>query len=305
MDIEECEKLFGRAIRSKSEAEFFYLIEPLFNEYEILSLELGRGTIFWRARVIDGDIYPNIDDLDYPPPGIVSSGRLNDKGVPFFYISADMETALAEVNPAYGQLVQLAGFKIKDDAPLVVAAVGEYSNVQKNGYMHFVGRDPDQTISKMLNQLPRKEALKKIYIDRFFAHVLRDPEASTNDYRNSRALTQAILTRNHADGIAFPSVKDRGGFNLGIKSEPSDKCFHNVSCAIVKVHAKRKFGLIDYEIVNSARHLDENHNFVWPERYIPESLGVYNMSKEEFEAEINDPSKKVYYSGEIGGCNSN
>jgi hypothetical protein len=126
---------------------------------------------------------------------------------------------------------------------------------------------------------------------------LRDPDASSNGYRYSRSLTQAILTKNHAEGIVFPSVKDRGGFNLGIKSEPSDKCFHNVSCVIAKVHAKRQFGLIDFEIINSAIHLDRKNNFVWPKSYKAGSLTQYNMSTEELEAVINDPSKKVYDSG--------
>jgi len=299
MNIEECEKLFSRAVKSASEAKFYYSIEPLFNEYEILSIELGRGSTFWRARKIDDEIYPNVDNLDYPPAKIVNVGRLNDKGTPFFYISADIETALAEVDPDDGQLVQVAGFKVKNESPLIIAVVGEYSNVQKNGYMHFVGKDPDKTILNMLNGLQRKEAIKKIYIDRFFAHVLRDENACLNNYRFSRALSQAILSKNHAHGIAFPSVKDRGGFNLGIKSQPSNECFHNVSCVIAKINAKREFGLIDYEIVNSATHIDKNGEFVWPEKYISESIGVYNMSKEEFEAEMRNPSRKIYYNGKI------
>jgi len=299
MNIEECEKLFLKAIKGNTEAEFYHSIEPLFSEYEILSIELGRGSTFWRARKIDENIYTKIDDLDYPPAEVASVGRLNDQGTPFFYISADMETALAEVEPNDGQLVQLAGFKIKSEFPLLMAIIGEYSNVQKNGYMHFIGKDPDQTILKLLNKLPRKEAIKKIYIDRFFAHILRDTNASANSYKFSRALSQAILTKNQANGITFPSVKDRGGFNLGVKASSSDNSFHNVSCVIVKVHAKRKFGLIDYEIINSATHLDDNGVFVWPEKYVSESIGVYGMSKEEFDAELRDPSKKIYYQGQV------
>ncbi len=297
MNIEECEKLFSKAIKSSSESEFYYSIEPLFNDYEILSIELARGSTFWRARKIEDAIYTNVADLSYPPAEIASVGRLNDKGKPFFYISVDMETALAEVDPENGQHVQLAGYKILNESPLKVAVVGEYSNVQKNGYMHFVGKDPDQTILKMLNGLPRKDAIKKIYIDRFFAHVLRDENARSNNYQNSRSLSQAILSRNQAHGIAFPSVKDRGGFNLGIKSDSSDECFHNVSCVVAKVNAKREFDLIDYDIVNSATHLEENGDFVWPEKYIQDCIGFYNMSKEEYDAALLDTSSKIYCKG--------
>lgn len=141
-----------------------------------------------------------------------------------------------------------------------------------------------------LNSLPRKEVFKKIYIDRFFAHVLRDKNARSNNYQNSRSLSQAILSRNHAHGIAFPSVKDRGGFNFGIKSESSDECFHNVSCVVVKVNAKRDFDLIDYEIINSATYLDENGEFVWPQVYVPGSINFYDMNKEEFDSELQGTS---------------
>ena len=74
MDLNECEKIFDKALSSESEPAFCHAIEPLFNEYEILSLEFGRGSIFWRARLIEDEIYPNISDLDYPPPEFAKQG---------------------------------------------------------------------------------------------------------------------------------------------------------------------------------------------------------------------------------------
>lgn len=87
---------------------------------------------------------------------------------------------------------------------------------------------------------------------------------------------------------------------MGIKSESSDECFHNVSCVVAKVNAKREFGLIDYEIINSATHLDKSGDFVWPEVYVPDSVGVYNMSKEEFDSAVQGASGKIYYKGMVG-----
>lgn len=299
MDIEECEKLFVRALQSKNEAEFCHLVDPLFHEYEVLSLELGRGSIYWRARVIKNGIFHELANLDYPPPEVSVRGRLNDEGDPFFYISANMETALAEVSPEDGELVQIAGFKIKDESPLALSVVGEYSNVQKNGYIHFLGTDPEQSIRNILNSLPRKEAIKKIYIDRFFAHVLRDPEASANNYLYSRALAQTILSKKYSEGIVFPSVKDRGGFNLGVMAKPSDRCFVNVCCVVAKVIAKRKFGLIEYELVNSAIELGAHEKFNWPEVYVPDTINLYNMTKDEYEADLRDPAKKFFSAKEV------
>lgn len=292
MDLNECEKIFDKALSSESEPAFCHAIEPLFNEYEILSLEFGRGSIFWRARLIEDEIYPNISDLDYPPPEFAKQGRLNDRGVPAFYIAARKETALAEVEAVEGQLVQLAGFRIKSEFPIRLAVIGEYANVQKNGYMHFAGRDPGLSIAKLLNAMPRQEALKKLYIDKFFASALSDPDASANGYRFSRALAQSIYSRVGAEGIVFPSVKDRGGFNVAVQAGPSDRSFHNVSCLVVRIGAPRRFGVIEFAISKSAERLDEDWNFIWLERSDSETVGMYNMSKEEFEAASRNPNDR-------------
>ena len=192
MNLDECDAVFDSALACNTEAEFCYSIEPLFKEYKILSLEFGRGSIFWRARVISNAPYKNLSEMGYPPAEYARIGRLNDLGEPCFYISARKETALAEVEAKEGQRVQLAGFRILNEAPIRLAVIGEYSNVQKNGYMHFAGPDPEMTLSKFLNSMSRHDGLKKIYIDKFFAHVLADKDAAKNGYRFSRALAQAV-----------------------------------------------------------------------------------------------------------------
>lgn len=189
-------------------------------------------------------------------------------------------------------MIQLAGFRVKTESPIRLAVIGEYANVQKNGYMHFAGRDPDMTIAKILNAMPRQEALKKLYIDKFFASVLADKNASDNGYLFSRALAQAIYSKVSAEGIVFPSAKDRGGFNIAVQAEPSDSIFHNVSCLVVRMGKPRKFGLIEFMIVKSAERLDDDWNFIWLEEAGPEKIGVYNMSKEEFDAASRDPGDR-------------
>jgi len=289
MTLDDCEKIFQLALSSKSESAFCHAVDPLFKEYEILSLEFGRGSMFWRARLIENEIYPNVSDLDYPPPELARQGRLNERGTPCFYVAARKETALAEVGVTEGQLVQLAGFRVKNESPIRLAVIGEYANVQKNGYMHFAGRDPDMAIAKIFNSMPRQEALKKLYIDKFFASVLADADASTSGYMFSRALGQSIYSRVGAEGVVFPSVKDRGGFNVAVQAGPSDRSFHNVSCLVVRVGKPRKFGLIEFTVVKSAERLDNDWNFIWLETIDPDTMGMYNMSKEEFEMASRNP----------------
>nr|WP_158546421.1 RES family NAD+ phosphorylase [Pseudomonas sp. RW407] len=281
--LDQCEYIFDRAIGSSSGAEFCYAVDPLFENYKILTLGLGRGTVFWRARTIKSKPYENISELDYPPVELSSEGRLNDKGVPVFYAATREETALAEVNVEDGQLVQLAGFKVVPGNTMRLSVVGEYSNVVKSGYMHFAGLDPDKTILNIVRNLPHAKAVAKIYIDRFFAHILADPTASESSYIHSRALGHVIHSKAQADGIAFPSVKDRGGFNICVKAENSDLHLRNVACLVVRINKRRRFGLIDYDLISTADNLNENGDFQWHSQSEPKQVAFYGMTKDEFE----------------------
>ncbi|WP_444957002.1 RES family NAD+ phosphorylase [Microbulbifer sp. ZKSA002] len=294
MTLDECERIFKSALCSKSEAEFYYSIEPLFTEYKILSLDFGRGSIFWRGRKIVDEDYKNIEEIDYPNPKHVKKhGRLNDLGEPCFYISARQETALAEIEAKPGQRVQLAGFRVLDENPVRLVVIGELSNVQKCGYMHFAGVDPDRTISKLLNSIGYEKALIYIYIDKFFANILANPNARENGYIFSRALGKAIHARNKAHGIVYPSVRDKGGFNIAVKPTPSDDSFHNVSCLIIKMGKSREYGLMEFTIEKSAKRIDDNGNFIWLENAHNQVVGFYGMNKEEYEEatrQDNDPN---------------
>ena len=292
MTLDDCEKIFDKALSSSSETEFCHVIEPLFNEYEILSLQLGRGSIFWRARIITNEPFDSLSELDYPPAECVKLGRLNDQGAPCFYVSTQQETAIAEVEANRGQRVQIAGFRVLTESPIRLVVIGEYSNVQKNGYMHFAGRDPGMTIARKLNAMPQQEALKRIYIDKFFAHVVADPNAARNGYRLSRALSKSIYSRNISDGIVFPSVKDRGGFNVGVKADVSDRSFHNVCCLVTEIGKARRFGFIDFTVIKSAERLDESNKFIWRRQDDQGIVGMYGMSKEEFDTASRNPSDR-------------
>jgi hypothetical protein len=45
MDLDDCDRIFEKALASKTEAEFCHITGPLFDVYEILSLGWVRGAI--------------------------------------------------------------------------------------------------------------------------------------------------------------------------------------------------------------------------------------------------------------------
>jgi hypothetical protein len=288
MDLDDCDAIFQRALSASSESDFCQQIEPLFDIYQIISVGLGRGSIWWRARSTEGAAWQNLNDLDYPPPDKARQGRLNDAGSPCFYVARDIDTALLEIEARPGQLVQVAGFRVLKEEMAQLIVIGEYANVQKRGYLSLTGEDPGGTLQKMLNGHDLQHALALIYIDRFLASILCDPKARQSGYRFSRALGSLLHSRiRDADGIAFPSVRDPGGFNFAVRPEPSDRIFHNVACLLVRIGKKRHFHLMDREIINSAQQLDANLNFVWPTANAPDQMNLYGMTKEEFETGAN------------------
>lgn len=285
MNLEHCDAIFELALASSNEAEFCHHISPLFDVYEILSVGLGRGSnTFWRARLVEGDPWPSLKDMDYPPPNKAKVNRLNDKGSPCFYVASREETALLEIHAQKGQLIQLAGFKIATDEMIRLIVVGEYTFVHKTGYVRLTGVDPAATIRKIINGMSPEDAVATIYIDRFFASILSDPLARDSGYMLSRALGAVLHSRiKEADGIAFPSVRDPGGFNYAVLPEPSDRVFRNVACALTRVESMRRYNLVEYVLVGCANNLDADENFVWMEPYQPSTLGMYGMTKDEYE----------------------
>lgn len=283
MDLNNCDIIFDSTLKSQSEAEFCHRISPLFDQYEVISIGLGRGNIFWRARAVEETTWPNLSDLDYPPAEKARRGRLNDAGSPCFYVAKDIETALLEIQAKEGQLVQVAGFRILNEDILRMIVVGEYANVQKSGYMHFTGTDPGRTLQKQINLQDKKKALTLLYIDKFLASILADPHARQSNYTFSRALGALLHSKVDADGIVFPSVRDPGGFNLAVQRGPSDRALHNVACVLIKVGRKRRFSVLDYEIASSALKIDDELNFVWPDEHQPRQLNVYGLNKQEFD----------------------
>ncbi|WP_027800246.1 RES family NAD+ phosphorylase [Paraburkholderia dilworthii] len=289
MTLDDCDRIFDRALSSEVEEEFSHAVAPLFSHYKILSVNWGKGSIFWRARIVQDTPFKNLAEMNYPPPHVARVGRLNDAGSPCFYVAARKETAIAEIDAEEGHLVQLAGFRVHEGNPVRLALVGEFWNVQKAGYMRFAGTDPGMGLTKALNSMPRHAALKMIYIDKFFANVLADTDASKRNYLLSRAITRSIYRRNNADGLAFPSVKDQGGFNMGVKPDPTDRCFNNICCIVVRVLKKRRFGLLEFEIVKSAQSLDLDSNFVWSDSSAGQRFAIYGLSSEEVELAKKSP----------------
>ncbi|MDH5834231.1 RES family NAD+ phosphorylase [Luteimonas kalidii] len=288
MNLDACDSVIEDVLQSSTEGEFCYRIRPLLDFYDVLSVVFGRGeTIFWRARATNEGRFANLEQLDYPPAQFARVGRLNDHGVPAFYAANSIHTALCEIEARDGQLVQVAGFRLVSGATLGLILVGEYANVQQSGYVHTLGTDPGGTIKRLIREHGRG-AHAQIYIDKFLSSVVNDPLARESNYTFSRALGAMLHRSVSAHGISFPSVRDPGGINIAVHPEPSDLAFENVACALVRVGKRRRFGMLDHEVITASIGLDHDLNFVWPATSQPGRICIYNVTPAEYAAILAD-----------------
>ncbi|EPK3482628.1 RES family NAD+ phosphorylase, partial [Acinetobacter baumannii] len=283
MNLDDLDLLFEDALKSLSPNDFINHIEKALDCYQVLSFNFERGSVFWRARKIQSNFYKHIDDLSYPPKDLVNCGRINDKESPFFYLASRRETALAEINSKENDIIQLAGFKIKENENLRIAVVGEFWNVFKTGYVKFLGQDPKGCINRLINSSSKDLARNLIYIDKYFSEILADTKAVENEYLFTRTLSNKLLKKAHTDAIAYPSVKDAGAYNLAVEANKSDIVFENVICLTLKIKSIKKWGIYDYRILSAAEGIDENGNFIWHKNTEFTKTPIYNLTKSEMD----------------------
>jgi hypothetical protein len=285
LDLDKCEELIEEALASTTRDSFRQAVSPLLDEHEILSFGIERSSTHWRARIIEKERFDLLEQIDYPPAHLVTRpGRLNNIGEPYFYVSSTIETAVAEVLPEEGQLVQVAGFRLAPSEILRLICLGEYQSVYKRGYTAFNGTDPGGTVKKIINAFSLEQRDVCLCIDTFLAHVISDKEACSANYLHSRSLRNLLFSRVEADGITFPSARDLGGVNLAVKPDPSDKLYQNVCCIIVRVGKRRRFGPLEMVFVGVAESLTaDRKGFVWVTGAAPNDIVMYNMTKDEYE----------------------
>lgn len=285
LTIDACDELIKLALAATSTEAFVSAATPLIDSFGVLSFGFVRHDTYWRARIIEDKRYDLLKQVDYPPAELVKSpGRLNNISDPYFYMSSTLETAVAEVRPEPGQLVQVAGYRVAPKETLQLILVGEYYNVYKRGFTSYWGDDPGGTIGHLIDKLPKQHVRTHLLIDSFLAHVISDKDAYKNEYLHSRALRDLLISKGKAHGIAFPSVRDLGGMNFGVQPEPSDKLLRNVSCVVVRAGKTRTFGSQDISYLSVASGLSsDKKSFVWSQEENPTRFLIYNITQEELD----------------------
>lgn len=286
MLLDECDRLFAEVRAASGSAAICHALHPLFEQYDVISIELNRGSVFWRARFAAHEPWPSVAHMSYPPAEHTKSGRLNDERTPCLYAATKEETALHEIGAKEGDLVQIAGFRAKLQTPIRMAVVGELLHVQKTGYLRLTGSDPGLTLNRLLNGQGMERGRRLLYIDAFLSSLLTDSEARTSGYAWSRALASMLYRDSGIDGIIFPSVRNSLGMNIALRPEPVDSKVHPVCCFLARVQQVRAFGFIEFEVIREAVRVSPENDFVWDEPPPFPRRRFFNLTKEEYEAAL-------------------
>lgn len=288
INIDDIEILCMRVLETNKPKEIEKRLKVLFKYHRLSALSIGDRTTFWRARKLeDRELFTNISELTCPPKKFTGAGRINDPKKPVLYISTRKETALAEINVEEGDSVQLAGLSIRDETELKMAVVGMYWSVSKNGSIPIALKDPNNKILGILNQkLSPENALKLVYIDKFFATVLADKKACESNYIHTRVLSKMLMQRNNSNALAYPSIKDEGAYNITIKAEVYDSLLENTSSSVAIVTKILKYGLYVCEVFKMATDINKEGHFIFETYETPLTLGhnyIYNQSESDID----------------------
>lgn len=161
---------------------------------------LAKEKILWRAQIgCDWEpIYEQgeyIDDNPAPHPpsrmkplrNRASEGRANPKGIPYFYLSTNRDTALAEVRPWIGSFISVGQFKTLRELRLVNCTT------DKQGFIYY------------LKEPSAEEREESVWadIDREFARPI-SPSDDVADYVPTQIIAE-LFKANNFDGIAYRS----------------------------------------------------------------------------------------------------
>lgn len=218
-------------------AEAHHLSARLLAEHPPLSVGIRLSQPHWRVRpASDPSGFDSVSKLLAPPPENTGPGRANHEGDPKLYISARLETALAEVQAIEGRHYHAIALMSQEDSELRLAVVGEQHNVLRKGYLDNFGYDPEEVIKGSLRRQGAARAERIAFADALMADVLADPEARSKNYIPSRGLADVLVHHTRqSHGIIYPSVRHHLGKNYCLDPAIALRELKVVACMVLRV----------------------------------------------------------------------
>lgn len=179
------------------------------------SITYRAGELFYRGR-ISGKTGFAATEMGKPPLYKASSGRANPEGIPYLYLSGDLETTLYETRTTYLDYVTIGTFRLLKDITVVklrdiiLKNPFEIDIYEKLLYQPFL-QHLEVELSKPLRRFDSElDYLPTQYICEFIKHV-------------------------GFGGVEYGSAMRKGGINLAIFDDSLVECFETKQLEISNI----------------------------------------------------------------------
>ncbi|NKI17976.1 RES family NAD+ phosphorylase [Spongiibacter sp. KMU-166] len=177
--------------------------QPVVIEYAPRSMPIFRARKATSDKVFQAIVDDPDVELSNPPDEFATEGRMNPKGISYFYGAADRETCVAELRPSIGEQVISGEFELTEKVVLLDLTLLSTSYHRKIESMF-----EDDYLEKRID----RELLRQL--ERLIAQPVLDGDEF--DYLPTQAMSEYLAR--HAtpriDGIVFNSVQRAGGKNI-------------------------------------------------------------------------------------------
>ncbi|MBT2289250.1 RES family NAD+ phosphorylase [Paenibacillus albidus] len=208
---------FVEGIKNKNRFHTDYINLDLLNSFlKFAQKSYDEGAIFYRARISNAEGLHR-KDMEAPPLGIASDGRVNASGISCLYLSIDKETTIREIRAGAHDFVTIGKFRLKQG----ISIVNLYN-------LHQIS--PFRTIDEIdfTQHAVNRKHLEKIGNE--IARPLRRQD-SPLDYLPTQYISDFIKSKGY-EGIEYKSTMHEGGRNLAIFKEELLEC---IDVSVVKI----------------------------------------------------------------------
>ena len=191
---------------------------------------LSGSEMLYRARLhYSGDqIEFDRNNMGCPDKSIASAGRANPQGIPFLYLSKNIETTLYEIRATFLDDVSVGTFRIKGSSDIVLVDFTEIASAFLN-------------VDKIVEYA--KSMLLKRYISADLSKPIRRYDSEL-EYIPTQFICEYIRYNNEkAAGIIFDSSLHFGGKNIVLFDQDMAECIsvekHRVTNVVIEAKSIR------------------------------------------------------------------
>ncbi|CAA0229264.1 RES domain-containing protein [Tenacibaculum maritimum] len=175
-----------------------------------IETELEKDKVLHRARIhsVENDsVYPP-DKMGSPPREYSTNGRANPEGIPYLYLSENIQTTFYETRVTYLDELSVGDFKLKKEEKVFLVDFTNYSS-------------PFLSMDDIIGNAKSRLLQRKISFD--LSKPIRRYDSQL-EYLPTQFICEFIRYVTGADGIVFDSSLHKGGVNYVIFSKEKFEC---------------------------------------------------------------------------------